>query len=337
MRTISLVLSTIIIAILLAGCSSLVSTPVATPYPNEYIPTVIALTVQAGRQLSSTPTSAVTPPITHAASPTPSPARSATSAASPSATLVPSETIVSTPTRRPSRTPTITPTPGIPGADIQISSPGPMSRVVSHIQVSAYLRTIPSGSLHIEIWAEPLRTGEDARLLYREVQNFISEPSDWIYLNEDIEFELARVSEFGRLNLSVFDQYGRPVSVSSVYLLLLSMGETELTPPGDLLEPIDIREPAPNQLIQGGTVIVSGVARPSEEYMLIELVTSDGTVVGYSQLFITPSPDGAHVPFVINVPYQVSEPTWVRLTISERGTRINGIETLASVEVLLSP
>jgi hypothetical protein len=102
-------------------------------------------------------------------------------------------------------------------------------------------------------------------------------------------------------------------------------------------EPIVIREPTKNQLIQGGKVIVSGLAKPTEDFMLVELVTSDGIVVGYRQAFATPAPDGSYVPFAVEVPYQVVAPTWVRLRVSESGTRITGMEHLSSVEVLLSP
>jgi hypothetical protein len=145
------------------------------------------------------------------------------------------------------------------------------------------------------------------------------------------------VSEFGQLRISVFDQDGRPVSINSVDLILLSMGPSEITPTGDISEQIVIREPTPNHLIQGGMVIVSGLAKPSEEFMLAELVTHDGTVVGYRQVFVTPAPDGSYVPYAVEVPYQVSSGTWVRLQISESGVRIPGIEHLSSVEVYLSP
>ena len=69
----------------------------------------------------------------------------------------------------------------------------------------------------------------------------------------------------------------------------------------------------------------------------MELVTFDGTVVGYRQLYVTTAADGSYVPYAVEVPYQVTTPTWVRLQISESGVRIPGIEHLSSVEVLLSP
>jgi hypothetical protein len=43
------------------------------------------------------------------------------------------------------------------------------------------------------------------------------------------------------------------------------------------------------------------------------------------------------VPFIAEVPYEVTEPTWVRLILHESASRIPGITQLTSVEILLSP
>jgi hypothetical protein len=212
-----------------------------------------------------------------------------------------------------------------------------MSKVVSPLVLKANVRSVPSGTYHVELWIEPLHKGEEPRLLFREVRKLISNPVDWVYLDENVQFELSRVSELGQLRVSMYDTYGRPVTIGSVDLLLLSMGTSWITISNERSEPIVIREPTPNQLIQGGKVIVSGLAKPSEDFMLVELVAIDGTVVGYRQVFVTPAPDGSYVPYAVEVPYQVAAPTWVRLRISESGTRITGMEQLSSVEVLVSP
>ena len=97
----------------------------------------------------------------------------------------------------------------------------------------------------MELWIEPLQEGGEPRLLYREVERMISDPVNWVYIDQEIQFELNRVSEFGQLRLSVFDQYDRPVSINSVDLLLLSMGASSITPASWKTEPIVIREPTP--------------------------------------------------------------------------------------------
>lgn len=196
---------------------------------------------------------------------------------------------------------------------------------------------MPSGTYRVDLLAEPLRDGEDPRLLYRDLQRIISNPVDWVFLDQDIPFELDRVSEFAQLRVSVYDEYDRPVTINSVDLLLLSMGPNAITPSNIRSEPIVIRQPTKNQLIQGGKVIVSGLVRPSQDVMLVELVAADGSIPGYRQVFVTPSPDGSYVEYAVEVPYTVEKGTWVRLRISESGTRISGMEHLSSVEIYLSP
>jgi hypothetical protein len=115
------------------------------------------------------------------------------------------------------------------------------------------------------------------------------------------------------------------------------MGSSNITPPSPKTEPIVVRQPTPNQLIVGGKLVVSGIVNPTEEVMLVQLVTPDGKVVGYNDVFVTASPDGSYVPYTVEVAYQVETPTWVRLQISESGTRITGVDHLTSVQVLLSP
>lgn len=351
MRRIGLVFSTILLVVYLVSCSSLINPTIPTSYPIEPNPTIITLTNQAGKPPSPAPTHTSVPVVTQPeasnlpadiATPTPDPsatllAFNQTPTSSPSPSSTSTINLTTSPTRRSTRTPTITSTPTLPVAGVQIAEPGPMSRVVSPLHVVANIRSIPSGTYHIDIWAEPLHEGEDARPLYKEVQRIISNPIDWVFIDQAIDFELSRVSEFGQLRLGMYDTYGRPAWVNSVDLLLLSMGVSEITPSDSRTEPIVIREPAPNKLIQGGTVIVSGLAKPTEDFMLVELVAADGSIVGYRQVFVTPSEDGSYVPYSIEVPYQVSTPTWVRLRVSESSTRIPGIEHLSSVVVLVSP
>jgi hypothetical protein len=367
MRKACLVLSTLLLILLGVGCSSLVYTPVPTPYPVNYIPTIIALTVQADEAALVTPSPVVVVlEETQVPSPSPTPEVVITNngpsptaldynptstpgpnliSSSPNPTTTPSlppsitttQNPQATRTRRPTRTPTITPTPPIPYAGVQIKQPGPMSRVASPLELVASLRSVSSGTYRTEIWIEPLQPGGEPRLLYRELHRLISNPIDWVYLDPEIQFELSRVSEFSQLRVGMYDQSGRAVSINSVDLILLSMGPSDYTPSGDLTEPIVIREPTPNHLIQGGKVIVSGLVKPSEQVMLAELVTSENIVVGYNQVFLTPDPDGAYVPFTLEVPYNVASGTWVRLQLSESGVRIPGVEHLSSMEVYLSP
>ncbi len=353
MRKFALLLSMVILVIVGVSCSQLASTPTPSPIPLDDISTQVQGTLQAGQnsRTTVTPTLPGNLPIGTLISPTPSSsaaqtqlqntptalALDQTATATPrptaSATIGPS----STPNYHATRTPTVTRTPTMPAAGVQINEPGPMSRLASPLHLTGNLRTVPSGNYRIELWIEPLEPGGQPRMLYREVERLISNPVDWLYLDQKIQFELSRVSELGQLRITVLDTFSRAVSINSVDLILLQMGVSDITPSTGKSEPIVIRAPTPNQLIQGGKVIVSGIVKPDADSLLVELVGIDGSVVGYNEMFVTPAPTGDYIPYTVEVPYSVNAPTWVRLQISESGTRITGVSHLSSVVVLLSP
>jgi hypothetical protein len=241
------------------------------------------------------------------------------------------EIAAATPTLKPSRTPPPTPTPAIPNAAIQILAPGPASKVTSPIKVTAYLKPAGRGNIRIEL------LGEDGRLLARKVTMYY--PGGWVHVLEEIEFEIPGVAEASRLQISSEDSYGRINALASVGLILLSHGNADINPSGDLSEPIIIQQPAPKAFIQGGKVMVSGIAHPmGKDPLLIEMIGTDGKYIGPSRLvtFGTPGPDG-YIPFTAEVPYSVASSTWALLVITDRGDRIPGPTHLSSVEILLSP
>jgi hypothetical protein len=314
-----------------------------TLVPTEYLPTMIALTIEArltedflsvaqAGQATSEPTSV----LLKTATPTMEMVAATTQFAESSSTPKPTQirtAAPATPTlERATRTPTPTPTLNIPEALIQIRQPGPLSKVTSPIKVSGNIQPGSTGRVRIEL------IGENGRLLVRKLINYRTDLGR-LGLSEEMDYEISAVAEDGRLQISTYDQYGRIEALSSVDLILLSMGEADINPPGPQTEPIVLQEPLPNKLIQGGKVFISGMARLSSDFpLLIELITADGSVVGYRQAEVAVDPAGGYMPFMVEVPYQVSEPTWVRLTVKEMSTgRIEGVIQLTSLEVLLSP
>lgn len=336
------ILEAILLAGLTAGCSLLGRTAIPTPFPEDYIQTAIAMTVQAGELPTS---AAILNPATPLATDTPPPVTSTSnpqeSEGTPSSgerdaanSPVPPSTI----STEPVVTDNSTPTPGIPEAAIQIVRPGPMSKIVSSLNLVGYVNTVPNGHMRIELWLEPLTDGGQPRLLQRELQNFIADPTPRINISREYEIEISRVSEFAQLRLSTFDADNRMVALASVDLLLLSVGDKEINPSGDLREPFVILEPGENKLIQGGTVLVSGLVHSSSNQVLtVGMTAPDGRLVGIRQVGITPASDLSYVPFSVDVPYNVSEPTRVRIAVYENSGRIPGITRLSSIEVLVSP
>jgi len=334
-----------------------------TLIPEEELPTVIALTSEAiGSQ-----TAEALPTITNTASrvptkttipttagPSPTSTRTARPSRTPTITdtLPPSSTPTITLTPTPTNTPSITPTPTltltptpvrtatpeppeeIPFSAVQIIHPSHLSKVVSPIELYTFLAPGGDGRIRVEL------TGEDGRLLYRQVFLFTETPAGArVNLNAKVAFEIAGVAETGRLMVSINDEYERLQSLSSVDLVLLADGQADLTPTGDLLENIFIQQPMIKTLVQGDNVLVTGMARTgSDQPLLVELIATDGRIIGSRLAGIAPmQEDGGHRLFAAEVPFSVSTPTWVRVTVYDNSGRLKDPKHVSSVDILLSP
>ena len=117
------------------------------------------------------------------------------------------------------------------------------------------------------------------------------------------------------------------------------MGKQILTPTGDLLDNIFIQQPMIKKLVQGDYVLVTGLARTgNDQPLLVELVATDGRIIGSRLAGIAPlQEDGGHRLFAAEVPFSVSSPTWVRVTVYDNSGRLSGPKHVSSVDVLLSP
>ena len=324
------------IAIVLSACSSLSQAPLPTLIPAERLPTVIALTLESGvmPQSTVTPTPVTAPyPVT------------ATKIPTATRTHYPTQTPTDTPTGSPTSTPTttatgtalgtltptasLTPRPVIPMAAIRFSKPAPLSKVTSPIQVEAMVRSGPDGIFRLEL------LGEDGRVISRKM---LSYPQLTVKLSTELEFGISAIAEAARLQIVTHDQYGRVINLNSVELVLIAIGPADLPYSIDVLERIVIESPEHDAKIKGNVVTVFGRARPTKEKpYFIELITSSGGVVGSRPVAVTPEPNEGYGTFLVDVPYSVSQPTQVRLTISERGVHIPGPVYVTSREITVSP
>ena len=233
---------------------------------------------------------------------------------------------------QPKETATKLPAPEIPYAQIQFLNPGTLSKVISPIRLHAFLLPGDSGRATIELF------GEDGRLMYRKLFVFSSPSNVQANLRTDIEYEITGVAETATLVIRTDDSYGRVKEVASTKLILLALGDSDLNPAGDHLAPIVIQEPTGKVLVREGKLLVSGLVRTdSDQPLLVELITTDGKVIGTRLAGISPGEAGDHRLYATEITFSVEAPTWVRVTVSER---INGSlfpANLTSVEVLLSP
>lgn len=289
---------------LLVGCAAPTASPVPTAFPPDYVPTVIALTADAASLLGTQVALALTP------------------------TAAPTSTPRPTLTPRPRATFTQTTIPSHDLAAIEISAPGPMSRVVSPITLRMNIVAGESEKVQIDLY------GEDGRLLTRNVKK-VPKSGKGVDQQIRVPFEIRAAAEVGRLTISTLDKAGRIQYLNSVHVLLLSAGNNEITPPGNPSEPVGVNSPKNEESISGGVLTVRGDVWPRNlNPFIVELIDPDGKSIGLRILNVNSIDPQL---FETTIPYKVSEPTLARLTLRQDDDRIDGLFYVYSQEVLLNP
>lgn len=288
----------------LVGCAAPTASPIPTAYPPEYLPTVIAMTAESASILGTQVALALTP------------------------TVEPTNTPRPTLTPRPQPTFTQTTIPGHEPAAIEISAPGPMSKVVSPIILRMNIVAGESEKIQIDLY------GEDGRLLVRNVKK-VPKSGKGVDQQIRIPFEIRAAAEVGRLTISTLDKAGRIQYLNSVHLLLLSAGTNEITPPGDPSEPVRVTSPEAEESVSGGVLAVKGDVWPRNlNPVVFELIGPDGRSLGLRLVSVSTIDPQL---FDTTIPYRVFVPTLARLTIRQDDDRINGLFYVFSQEVLLNP
>ena len=289
---------------LLAACAAPTASPVPTAYPPEYLPTVIALTAESANILGTQVALALTPTLP--------------------ATAIPLPTL--SPTPRPTFTQTTI--PGHEPAAIQIFAPGPMSKVVSPINLRLNIIAGESEKVQFDLY------GEDGRLLTRNVKR-VPISGKGVLQQIKIPFEIRAAAEVGRITISTLDKAGRIQSLNSVRVLLLSSGNNEITPAGNPSEPVGVFSPLLEEPVSGGVLDVSGDVWPFNlNPVILELLGPDGNSMGLRILNMEQLNPQL---FETTIPYKVAEPTLARLTVRQDDDRIDGLFYVYSQEILLNP
>ncbi len=290
---------------LLAGCAAPASNPIPTAIPPEFLPTIIAQTAESANQ-AATETSAAL-----------------------SALVTPTRTLRPTSTFTPAPTFTFTSIPGHKQSAIKITSPGPMSKIVSPITLKMDIATGASKIVQVDLY------GEDGRLLTRTLKRNVPSSTRGYPQTIQIAFEIRAASELGRLSVSTQDEFGRIQSLYSIRLILLSSGVNELTTPGNPSEPIKVFNPLPKETPSGGILNLRMDLWPFNlKPVIVELIDPQGKVLG-SRMIAVDHLDPQLVETTI--PYDITEPVSARLTIRQSDDRILGLFYLYSQEVLLDP
>jgi hypothetical protein len=255
---------------------------------------------------------------------------------SPTVSKTPTKTLFSLPTwtRIPSSTPKISPTPTPPPAALRILRPGPFSKITSPLNVEAGAVPGDDGLVLVDL------IGEDGRTITRQRLDFSEYIGRSIGIAPKLEFSIPGVAETVRLVLSSEDKFGRKIAVTSEELVLLSIGDNQFYQAGYQAAPYILKSPVQDEIIKGGTLKVSGLARPVNLSPLIfEIIDEKSQVLASAQLKVAlPGGDQSHTPFSIDIPYKIPIQTRVRLSVRQASDdRIPGTVALWSVAILLLP
>lgn len=259
-------------------------------------------------------------------------------------TQAPPEETLPPPTFPPPETPTplVLPTlgstpfkmPTPPLAAIRITRPGLQSRLLSPFRVEISARPTTNARLQIAL------LGEDGRVLFSQTLRYSPTITEQVFLQLEVEFAISGPAEAARLMAWNTDEFGRLISLSSVDLVLLSIGDDLLTPPVNLRESLFIIRPYANEFFSNGLLSLQGWISPvSSQPVLIEVISEDNAVLFTATLDVGPvTPERFYVPFEISIPYSVPAYTRARLTLrQDSDSRLPGTVVLASQQISLSP
>ncbi len=297
----------------MTGCVLPGTVAAPTPYPADYIPTVIHLTAQAiNAATMAAAVTAVTPTPLDPLPPSPSPTAAA-------------ELVTTTPVP----TATFTPQPGVPLAQIEINAPGPMSRIVSPVQVHAMV-TVGEGT-------------KVETALYDETGQLISRPPLLAFtragtfpLSLKLPFEIRAAGETGTVQITAKDSHGQIQSLNAIRVLLLSSGVSQINPPGNMIyERVAFYDLPVDAHITGGVLAVKGSYTPvNSRPVILELMTSDGKSLGLRVLNL-PGSEAQY--FETTIPYKVTQETAARIYLYQDDDVIQGRAYVYSQPLALEP
>ena len=272
---------------LLAGCAFQGTSSAPTPYPADDLPTVIYLTARSIHATSALQTAAaITPTLTPTLTPSPIPLT-------------------------PTATDTSTPPPGMALGAIQITSPGPMSKVISPLEVRMSVMAVKNTKVYTALY------DEYGNKLNDQLIN-LSNASSGEYVFVKFSFEIRAAAEIGILQVTTRDDTGVLMALNTVRVLLLSSGISQINPPGNnIYERVALETPSPQATISGSVLTVKGVYSPfNSQPLILELVDVNGKSLNAGRVSTITDSDSQTINTTI--PYKADSPTQAYLVIHQQ-------------------
>lgn len=219
-----------------------------------------------------------------------------------------------------------------PIASLNIYRPGPDSRLVSPIQISAYAYPGAQGKVSLQLWDEAGNLTADQLIQLKG--------SGWVSFSSQIPFEVKAAGESALLTLTTFDDAGRRIAVSSVPLLLLQLGDSQIEAAGFAKEPFVLRQPVAGTIVSGNPLHLEGYLHSfSTAPVILEAIKANGAVVCSKQIGVPGASSGDdYTPFSLDLACLVSENTPVRISLRQTMDQSPYLDlALASVLATLTP
>jgi hypothetical protein len=214
-------------------------------------------------------------------------------------------------------------------AAIQINKPGPGSRIASPLEVQILAVAGNSRKIDVSLF------GEDGRLLADIIRPVEGHPTG-DFLSLKIPFEIRAAAEVGVIQVSTKSISGRLQSLSSVRVLLLSSGASQITPAENAIyERVTLPNLRPNSDVSGGVLSIQGQYTPyNQQQVILELITDAGQLMS-SRVLNVQNLDPQNIDTTL--PYKVSVPTQARLFIHQEDNVLKGPVYIYSQEITLNP
>ena len=240
---------------------------------------------------------------------------------------------------------------------IIIQSPGQSSQVLAPIHVEAEVKLFKIKTIRIDLQyseAEVLARKVYAMRNCSPAEEISSNPlvldvpmmvcfQSYAKIQTNLNFNLGSEEQRGYLQISTFDEQQRMRSLNSVEVQLLSKGKQNIQPPTAEQQLLKIITPHDGEEIQGGTLIVKGIAPIAANLPLrLTLTTEEGQVVGSRMAnILNQSIDSRsgklEGTFSIEMKYKIKKPQKVLLSVSTNSETFKGALFLTSQEVFLLP
>jgi hypothetical protein len=151
----------------------------------------------------------------------------------------------------------------------------------------------------------------------------------------DVPFETRAAAELGRLQISTKDEFGRPLEIYSIRLLLLSAGKYDINRSDTEYPRAVFYSPEAEEEVSGGVLHVSGEYQSYNDLpVILEILDEEGNVLGLRNLSI---PAGERQVFETNIMYKTDEQVSARLLLRQGDEQFGGRIFLHSLPVILNP